>query len=181
MKGKVNMKSMVRKFDTYLGEKIGLLPKSWYGFLNWLCIPVSPVGWSVVLVVGIIVSLYLKEDSLLKLSIATFVVLPLAEVIKLIFRRPRPLSLYAASMRLKSYSFPSGHAYGAGLGFGYLLFVASLFITGAWLWLIAVVLALGGITVAGARVYLKAHFPSDVTVGLVLGVTVIFFIGRWAL
>lgn len=175
------MKPFIRAYDTYVGEKIGSLPARWYGFLDWLCIIISPIGWTVIIVGGIALALVLGEGALVNLSVLALLLLPLAEGIKLVFRRPRPLSLYAESMRLKSYSFPSGHAYGAGLGCGYVFLFTSAFLAGIWLWLLGIVLAATACTVAGARVYLKAHFPSDVTVGLMLGVFTISVIGWWAL
>lgn len=166
------MKPLIRRYDAFVGELIGRLPKSWYGFLDKLCIFMGPLGWTFIVLAGITLAMYHANGSLIYLSLLTIILLPLAEVVKLIFRRPRPLSLYAESMRLKSYSFPSGHAYGVSLGCSYLVVFASEYVSGGILMIVAV--ALGGLasTVAMARVYLKAHFPSDVTVGLVMGVFV---------
>lgn len=166
------MRPLIRRYDALAGRLIGRLPKSWYGFLDKLCIFMGPLGWTFIVLAGITYAVYHANRSLIYLSLLTIILLPLAEFVKLIFRRPRPLSLYAQSMRLKSYSFPSGHAYGASLGCSYLAVFASEYVSGGLLALISVVLGVLALTVAIARVYLKAHFPSDVTVGLLMGVFV---------
>ena len=175
------MKPLIRRFDRYAGERVGSLPKSWYKAFDWLCIIASPIGWAVVILVGLTLAIYVNNEALVKFSVATLILLPLAEVIKLVFRRPRPLSLYAESMRLKSYSFPSGHSYGAALSSGYTFLYISMFISGIWLWMAGLILAVLSIAIAIARVYLKAHFPSDVTVGLALGIVTVFLAGWWIL
>jgi membrane-associated phospholipid phosphatase len=91
---------------------------------------------------------------------------------KLFFRRKRPPTLYAAAMKVKSYSFPSSHAYSAALAGGYLgaeAFAAGVVVVGISLWLFAIVIGI-------SRVYVGAHYPSDVLAGWVLGGGIAWFI-----
>ena len=107
--------------------------------------------------------------------IAAIVVSP---VLKLIFARPRP-ELIAVISAPRSYAFPSGHtvrataAYAmAAVEFGRMRPQWRV-----WMWPAVVVLvALVGVS----RVYLGAHWPSDVAAGWAFGVVMVC-IGCWAL
>jgi len=90
-------------------------------------------------------------------------------ILKLTLRRRRPLTDYVLNMRFDTFSFPSGHAagsvavYGMLAVFGWLIFSlpVSLLITA----LIAGLIAYIGLS----RIYLGAHYPSDVLAGWLLG------------
>lgn len=98
--------------------------------------------------------------------VATFSLL--AEITKLLLRRKRPLSLYVEKMKIKTYSFPSGHAYVSALLSGYLAMLASTYFTGIVIMFLSTVFLLFAFMVGISRVYLGAHFPSDVVAGWVL-------------
>lgn len=166
------MRKLVRKFDVVAGRVIGRLPAGWFGWVSLLCVIVSPFGWAIVMVLGAGLAWQQSMHSLVWLSIYALAALPLTEFIKLLVRRPRPISIYTETMRIRSYSFPSSHAYGASLGGGYVVIFLSQFMGGIGLYVAGVVVALLAVIVAVARVYLKAHFPSDVAAGLLAGVAV---------
>lgn len=92
-----------------------------------------------------------------------------SSVLKLVLRRTRPKTDYVATMIFKTFSFPSGHAAAATVGFGFLAYLAfNLFF-----WPVGFVF--GVLTISYAllicisRVYLGAHYPSDVLGGIFLG------------
>lgn len=173
------MRGAIRKLDAFLGEMIGRLPESWHTWLNALSIVASPPAWAVVALIGAGVASYKSDYFLTVLSAGVLIALPLSEFIKMLVRRQRPVSLYVETMRLRSYSFPSSHAYGASLGAGYLLVYAAQFVSGPGLYVLAAVLAGIVVMIALSRVYLKAHFPSDVIAGLGMGVLVVILIVGW--
>jgi membrane-associated phospholipid phosphatase len=64
-------------------------------------------------------------------------------------------------------SFPSGHAQGAAVTWGYVAYCASAGPTRRrWVWYVAVPLVA---LIAFSRLYLGVHFPQDVLVGLAIG------------
>lgn len=101
----------------------------------------------------------------------------LETVLKEIFRRPRPP--HAPPAEAYGYSFPSGHATVA----------AALFLVLAWLWYRRTRRRWPGpagllltLLIGTSRIYLGAHYPSDVLAGFVLGIAwglaVLLFLGR---
>ena len=65
-----------------------------------------------------------------------------------------------------SYAFPSGHAQGSLIFWGYL----ALAVRRVWFWIAAVVLVL---LISFSRLYLGIHFPQDVVGGLLIGLVVL--------
>ncbi len=88
----------------------------------------------------------------------------LNSLLKFIFARPRP-DLFPPLVVEHSYSFPSGHTMSAIAYFGLLALV--LWQRGRRGW--AVLAGLWVPLVALSRVYLGAHYPSDVLASLAIG------------
>ena len=89
--------------------------------------------------------------------------------LKLHFRRLRP-DLPWSFVEERGYSFPSGHSVFAVVLYGMLVYVAirHLRSTGAH----AVVIVVAGVLILGigfSRIYLGAHYPSDVAAGYFVG------------
>lgn len=93
--------------------------------------------------------------------IALMVVAPLAEgALKIAVGRPRPEG--------SAYGFPSGHATAAAAYFGALLYLSERLRPGVRT-AVRVVAVVTMVSVGGARVMLRAHWPSDVVGGFALG------------
>ena len=95
----------------------------------------------------------------------------LSTLFKVQYARPRP-DVFPPLVVEHSYSFPSGHTMAAVSFYGLLAIL---------LWqrghrLLAVVAALWVLLVAFSRVYLGAHYPSDVLASLALGIILLFMI-----
>lgn len=99
------------------------------------------------------------------ISLITIIV---SSVLKIFLHRARPASEYVKKMYFKTFSFPSGHAAGALVSYG----MAALVISFRWpelstvAWISAFV-AIFFISVS--RIYLKAHFASDIVGGWIVG------------
>lgn len=164
------------KLDKPLATLIAKLPSSVAPIMTLASFIAAPPAVAVILTVVLAVAFLTGNDQLLKTGLFTLAVSPLAELSKLITRRRRPETLYVESMRFKTYSFPSGHSYISALVFGFLAIVAS-----TWLpygWLLALLLVAMIFLVGVSRVYLGAHFPSDVLAGWILGGTIVYVVSK---
>ena len=78
----------------------------------------------------------------------------------------RPISLYSG---LHQYSFPSSHSLMAVVIFGFLAVIIAARLPIKWRWLVYSLSALISIIVAFSRLYLQAHWLSDVVAGILIG------------
>jgi undecaprenyl-diphosphatase len=91
---------------------------------------------------------------------------------KSLIDRPRPgATLRDESVRERNASFPSGHAMGAAIGYGTLLYVGMLLLRRR---LAKITLALAIVVfvmvVGWSRIYLRAHWTTDVIAGFAIGI-----------
>lgn len=95
----------------------------------------------------------------------------LAGGVKLLIDRPRPsATLVQVAQRLSDNSFPSGHVVHYTVSFGFLLFILATRVRPSWwrmllITVLAALIALVGIS----RIYLGAHWQTDVIGGYLLG------------
>jgi undecaprenyl-diphosphatase len=98
--------------------------------------------------------------------------------LKAVLHRSRPHDLLVTTLGFRSYSFPSGHAFGTVIFYGLFAYLDYQYLAGPYNWLIAVLLGLLIGFIGISRVYLKAHYPSDVLGGWLLGGLSLFIIIR---
>lgn len=104
-------------------------------------------------------------------GVSIWITMLVSTLLKRLTKRSRPLTNYVAGMRIRSFSFPSGHTTGSTITFGLLAYLALHFLPVSFSYAIATVLALVILSVGISRVYLGAHFPTDVIGGWLLGAT----------
>lgn len=124
---------------------------------------------------AVVVAALVLQPSNYQPFVMALVCMPLASISKFAFKRQRPPTIYAGNMRIKSYSFPSSHAYSSALGCCFLSIVAA----NQGVWYLAFILAPVAITVGVSRVFVGAHYPSDVIAGLLLGLMAGIGVTRW--
>ncbi len=98
---------------------------------------------------------------------ATGVAETLGAVIKLALRRPRPQVLYAG---LDQFSFPSGHAVMSAVTYGFLGYLLLRGAPAFWRRAGTAMTVTLIVLIASSRIYLRAHWLSDVLGGLAFGV-----------
>lgn len=163
------MRTFVHEFDLRLTKLIQRLP-SWV--LLYMRV-VTFIGRPVfILLAGYGIAMY----GLLYGNIAVFaasawamMVFGVGAVLKLMIRRDRPATEYVALKKFRTSSFPSGHAVGSVAVFGLATFLLWHYVMQPWGAIIAALLAVIIVSIGISRVYLGAHFPTDVIGGWLLG------------
>lgn len=163
-----NMRTHMQRFDDTVTQSIQSLPRSWRGFFKQMTLIGQPVF---ALLAAAAVSYYGEYTGEWRLIIAGIIVataLLFASGLKYVLRRKRPLTEYAAAMFFKTYSFPSGHAAASISCYG---LVAYLCLSSGNPVIIATGIALVPfiISIGISRIYLGAHFPSDIIGGWFFG------------
>lgn len=156
-----------KELDRSLAGLVAKLPSSAKPIMVFASAIAAPVSIWIIFIIIIILALATNNDQLLKAALIGAALAPIAELIKLLTRRHRPETLYVQRMRFKTYSFPSGHSYTSVLVFGFLAVLATSALPYGFI--LSFVLASLAFIVGVSRVFLGAHFPSDVLAGWMLG------------
>ena len=127
--------------------------------------PVVTIG------IAVAIGLYGLKYNLRFVYAASIVPLTLmvGAIIKFIVHRARPMHEYIGIIQLDTYSFPSGHSSGSVVAYGLLAYIAWMKLPAPFNYIVALLLCVVPIVVGISRVYLNAHYPSDVVAGWLLG------------
>lgn len=134
--------------------------------------------------IGLFVAIYGYYQTNIRLIISGLTVwftLGLGAILKLAIGRIRPDTDYANNLQIVTYSFPSGHAAGSMVAYGLLAYLAWHLLPHPWSYIIVGALGILILLIGISRIYLGAHFPSDVIAGWLLGgaaLLVILFVLR---
>lgn len=163
------MREFIRHFDTKITESVVQLPASFHGFF----LLVTNLGHPIVTMsIGAAIAVMSGIQSNVRLALSgavVWVALGVGSLLKLLFNRSRPLTEYAANIWLDKLSFPSGHTTGATVAYGLLALLAWQFLPQPWNYIATILLGIFVVLVGVSRIYLGAHFPSDVIAGWLLG------------
>lgn len=168
-------------FDRTVTEWVAqLFSSSWRPFFLLLTFMGEPV---VTIGIGVVVMVYglTQRSRLVWAGAMVPLTLFAGSALKLLFERARPMTDYASHMYLKTFSFPSGHASGSMIAYGLLAYLALMKLTPPYNYIVAVCLFTLPFLIGLSRVYLGAHFPSDVIAGWLLGLlalAIIIFVIR---
>ena len=164
------MRSLLHQFDLSLTRSIQHLPSWVEPFMTTVSFVGKPIFTaSICIAVG---ALGLAWHNL-KLFYAGCVgvgTIVLGVLLKLILKRDRPFTDYVLNMSLDTPSFPSGHAVGSTIAYGLAAYLLLQILPAPWGYIAAGILALLIVSIGISRVYLGAHFPSDVLAGWLLGI-----------
>ncbi len=128
-----------------------------------------PAVTGIIGLTGLLFSYNYGDERVSLAFMLSFAALGVSVFLKLVLRRERPETLYAASMRFKSYSFPSGHSFGSIVLYGLLAYLTFLYFAAPWGLLSTGIIILLIFLIGLSRVYLGAHYVFDVLGGWLLG------------
>jgi membrane-associated phospholipid phosphatase len=176
------MKQSIHRFDQHVTNwVVATFGQGSRTFFELMTMLGDPIAISIV-TIGIIGAGIYSSSMRLAISGAMIPVTVLVgALLKLGFERARPLTEYAMSMRIQTFSFPSGHSSGSMIAYGLLAYLAFVKLPAPWNIIVGLVLAGVPFFVGVSRIYLGAHFPSDVVAGWALGLimlAVVIFVIR---
>jgi undecaprenyl-diphosphatase len=173
--------SFINRFDGSMTNNI----QGWPAWVHPIMTTASFLGEPIVVVIvalsGALEAKRRHHDAIALAFTLTIVASGINAILKQFLHRTRPDTLYVTTMKFKSYSFPSGHAFGSIVTYGLVAYLAVKYLTYPWNWLVLVALSVLIATIGLSRIYLGAHFPSDVMGGWILGGLVLLIITKFLL
>jgi undecaprenyl-diphosphatase len=158
--------------DLTLARRIQDFNDSHYGPVATFANTVGGTWSSIVITLAFATAfVFLRRPWEALLVVITFVPRALRQALAQAVARPRPSAvLLQIRDHVSGYSFPSGHATTAFVLYGTLFMLAGALIAHPWLRLLFRAACVTMIILTGlARVYVGAHWPSDVVGGFVFG------------
>lgn len=163
------MHPFLNRYDKALAGYVAHIPAGLTPLMNAVTFigqPIIVIGIACVLIVGS----WLKGfHKIAYAGIGTLIAFGGNTTIKHIVHRSRPDTIYVENMRIHSYSFPSGHTFGSTVVYGLLAYLVLRHLPQPWNYITFGLLITLIILVGISRVFLGAHFPSDVIAGWLLG------------
>jgi len=170
------MHAYLTRFDHAVASLVKLLP-AWLSplmkFATLIGEPVVTVGVAVTIGVLAVVK---RAPRIAIAEVCALVAFAGNTGIKHVIHRTRPETLFVQNMKIKSYSFPSGHAFGSMVIYGLLAYLAYTRLPHPWNIWVTITLSVLILLIGTSRIYLGAHFPSDVAIGWLLGGLCLFII-----
>ncbi len=159
----------LQRFDARATRLIGDIPDSYRPVMADLTFLGEP---PVVLVIGLggfLTAVHRQQSAITRAFIYAAVAFVINTVLKLVLHRRRPLGRIVQTLGVPSYSFPSGHAFGTAIFYGLFAYLDFRYLAQPAAGIIAGLLVLFIALIGVSRVYLGAHYPSDVLAGWLLG------------
>lgn len=163
------MFNLFKDFDTRVNADVG----QWPHWLNSYMHVVSFIGLPIITlsISALVISWGVAHTNtrLWMAGGAAAATIGLNAIIKLIFQRDRPETGYVEEMLIHSYSFPSGHSAGSMVVYGLLAYLALHSLPTPWGIVTAILLGILILSIGISRIYLGAHFATDVLGGWLIG------------
>jgi undecaprenyl-diphosphatase len=160
-------------FDSSIISTVRLLPHTLTPFMN----AVSVLGnfYEDILIIIIVTSweLLRRNYNRALVTALTLAAFPLFFIVKETVSRARPADKLVIATGLPGYSFPSGHAVTSAAAFGILAILAYSHLPKPWKQIVFSACLLLIFVIGVSRIYLGAHYPTDVLGGWLLALTVL--------
>lgn len=162
---------MLKEFIVRFDAKLTVAITEWPAWLRVPFIAITFIGQPASLIVFAAFTAYLTWSSphIVWSLAAALCAMLINTLLKHFVHRTRPDTLYVSHMYFKSSSFPSGHAFGGMVVFGLLAYIALEYVAQPWGGLAAGCISLLIASIGVSRIYLGAHYPTDVIAGWALG------------
>ena len=161
--------STLHEFDKSVIKLVSQLPAGLRPFFELISYIGHPVTTSLI-GLGIVIYGILKyKPAIIASGSLVWLALLVSTGLKHVVERSRPLTDYVASMRIHSFSFPSGHTMGSTVAFGLVAYYAYHLLPTPWNYAVSLLLVALVFLVGISRIYLGAHYPTDVVGGWLLG------------
>lgn len=172
----LDIKSITKQYDETAAHWVAKIPKSAQKLSAGLGCVTLPIIWGMLVVFSIVLHVIFTNTPWAIIGTLVLIFLPLSTVVKLFVRRARPQTIYTETMKIKTYSFPSSHAYSAALAGGYMAAMAYALLPDPWNGIVSLIVIAVIAAIGISRVHVGAHYPSDVTVGWMAGIAVLLVI-----
>ncbi len=169
----------LKGFDTAVIFAASRLPQSWLPLMTALSfIGSSPFVVAVAVLWAAGENFIYKRRDRAVLMLLSIIAMPIYQVVKLTVKRARPATDFIARSGLHGDSFPSGHSAGSFAIYSTLAYLLYRELPRKWgrpvaFFFLALIAAIGF-----SRIYIGAHFPTDVLGGWLIGLFVLFVIRR---
>ncbi len=170
----------VREFDDRLTDAIQDVPASAKQIMQSVSFLGEPILVLLVGFVGFVSAAARHQTQAERAFVYAAAAFTLSTLLKLGLRRARPHNLDIRTFGVRSYSFPSGHAFGTVIFYGLFSYLDLKYLAHPWNIVISTVVWLLILLTGISRVYLKAHYPSDVLGGWLLGLLSLFIVVQLA-
>ncbi len=162
-------------YFSHLIQKINFVPLKAYILF------ISTIGnFFPLFIILLLLTLYINKSGHKKASVYLFLSTSIGVLIstflKIIIARPRPTSdLVDVVVKLKDFSFPSGHCVSFTVLFGFLYYYLTIYYKdNSYSKLIRLLLLVLIASVGFSRIYLGAHWLTDCLSGYLLGAVILF-------
>lgn len=161
------MRRHVHKFDSTVIHQVRKLPL-WVRPMMQFATLIGQPPFTVGVAAAIIGYGFARDNtSLVILGSIAIITLLISSILKILLRRARPVNDYVKNMIIHTFSFPSGHAAGSLVSFGLVAFLLELQFS--WGYIAGVLIYAFCFLIGISRIYLGAHYPSDVIGGWIVG------------
>ncbi len=172
--------SPLRPVDQWLLNVALRLPRSWTPTVTFITDLGTSGPLTQVIIVWTLFELALHRWDRAALMAGSALVFPIYEIFKLSVHRARPVTDFIALAGLHGDSFPSGHTAGAFAVYITLAYLINRTLPKPWGMVLATPFVVLAVLIGLSRVYLGAHFPTDVLGGWLLAGFVLYVLRRAA-
>lgn len=163
------MRTVIHKLDSTVESYASVLPQ-------WLLLPMTIASFlgQPIVTMGILIGIGLygltkHHSGIIVASMVGAAAIVINSALKFGFGRDRPKTDYVANMWFDTFSFPSGHSCGAMVAYGLLAYLAWHSLPMPYSLIVVSLLSLLILLIGFSRIYLGAHYASDVIGGWIIG------------